>query len=77
MDRVTINVDDDLGAAVRAAAAEEGVSVSGWFSEAAAARLRNKLLGEALDQWEAEHGHFSDEELQRADELLRHGGDAR
>jgi hypothetical protein len=33
---------------------------------AAAHRLRNELLGEALDRWEADDGPFSDEELDAA-----------
>lgn len=42
------------------------MSVSGWLAAAAAQRLRNELLGAALDRWEAEDGPFSDEELKAA-----------
>jgi hypothetical protein len=56
----------EVGAAVRDAAAREGTSVSNWLAAAAAQRLRNELLGAALDHWEAEQGPFSDDELNAA-----------
>ena len=56
----------DLGASVRQAAAREGTSVSTWLAEAAADRLRNELLGAALDQWETEDGAFTQAELDEA-----------
>ena len=33
------------------------------MSEAAAAKLRNEALTEFLDDWKAEHGNFTSEEL--------------
>lgn len=65
-DRFSITMDPELGAAVREAAEQEGVSVSAWLSGAAAARLRNYLLGRALDQWEAEIGPPTEDELDAA-----------
>lgn len=56
----------EVGAAVRDAAARAGTSVSNWLAAAAAQRLRNELLGLALDHWEAEQGSFTDEELNAA-----------
>ena len=74
-------IDPDLGQAVREAAAKSGVSVSRWMGEAARDRLRNQLLGAALDAWEAENGPFTDEELaeasrdiQRAEAIRRRAG---
>lgn len=55
-----------VGEGVRQAAARQGVSVSTWLTEAAADRLRNELLGAALDEWEAEDGSFTDSELNAA-----------
>ena len=55
-----------IGNAVRDAASREGTSVSSWMTDAAADRLRNELLGAALDAWEAEDGPFTDEELNTA-----------
>ncbi len=63
----------EIGAAVREAAARQGTSVSNWIAAAAAQRLRNELLGAALDQWEAEDGPFNDEELNAAAAALGGG----
>jgi hypothetical protein len=37
-----------------------------WLAGAAADKLRNELLGAALDQWEAEDGSFTQTELDEA-----------
>jgi hypothetical protein len=66
VDRFSTTMDPDLGAAVRQAAARSGMSVSAWLARAAADRLRNELLGVAVEAWEAESGPFSDEELNAA-----------
>ena len=56
----------ELGESVRQAAARQGTSVSTWLTEAAADKLRNELLGAALDQWEAQDGAFTPAELAEA-----------
>ena len=66
VDRLSVTMAPDIGTAVREAAAREGTSVSTWLSQAATQRLRNDLLGAALDLWEAEDGPFSDDELNTA-----------
>lgn len=66
VDRLSVTMSPDLGSAVREAAARSGMSVSGWLADAAADRLRNDLLGTALDAWEAEDGAFGDDELDAA-----------
>lgn len=63
VERFSMTMDPDLGAAVRSAAARAGVSVSRWLADAAEARLRNDLLGVALDAWEREDGAFTAGEL--------------
>jgi len=70
VDRLTIAMDPELGRSVRDAAARAGSSVSGWMAAAAADRLRNDLLGEALDAWESGTAPFSDEELDAAARVL-------
>lgn len=77
VDRLSITMDPDLGRAVREAAARTGMSVSAWLAAAAADRLRNDLLGAALDAWEAEVGPFSDEELDAAARSLGLGRSGR
>lgn len=66
VDRFSVTMPPEIGAAVRDAATRQGTSVSNWLAAAAAQRLRNELLGAALDVWEAEDGPFSNEELDAA-----------
>lgn len=70
VERFSITMEPTAGAAVRAAAAEAGVSVSAWLAAAAADRLLNQRLGRALDAWEAEQGEFSPDELRKAAHVL-------
>ncbi|MGI8809097.1 MAG: hypothetical protein ACR2KK_14905 [Acidimicrobiales bacterium] len=64
--KLAITVDSDVHAKVLAAAAEEGVSVSAWMTNAARRTLlaRDGLVGVA--EWEAEHGALSDSEMAEA-----------
>jgi hypothetical protein len=73
VDRLSVTMPPAIGSAVREAAARSGISVSNWLTAAAAQRLRNELLGAALDQWELEDGPFSDEELNAAAAALGAG----
>lgn len=65
MDRFSVTMPPELGEGVRQAAARQGISVSAWLAQAAADRLRNELLGAALDAWESEDGPFAETELNR------------
>lgn len=66
VDRLSITLDPQLGAAARKAAKRAKVSLSAWIAEATADRVRNELLGQALDRWEAEDGAFTAQELEAA-----------
>lgn len=70
VDRLSITVDAELGLHLRRIAADEGMSVSRWVSEAIETRVRNHLLGEAVDAWEAEAGPFTAEEIAHADKIF-------
>ena len=59
-------VGDDIRRAARAA----GVGLSSWLADAAARKLRADALREFLDEWEAEHGAPTPEELARAEAEL-------
>lgn len=65
MDRFSVTMPPEVGEGVRQAAARQGISVSAWLAQAAADRLRNELLGAALDAWESEDGPFAETELNR------------
>lgn len=70
VDRLSITMDPKLGAAARRAAKRAKVSLSAWIAEATADRVRNELLGQALDRWEEEDGAFSRDELDAAARAL-------
>ena len=70
VDRLSITVDAELGRAVRAAARASGASVSSWAAEALAASVRQRNMREFLDDWQAEQGAFTEQELAAADEIL-------
>jgi len=70
VDRLSITLDPRLGAAARKAAKRAKVSLSTWIADATADRVRNELLGEALDRWEAEEGALTQNELDQAAEAL-------
>ena len=70
VDRFSVTMDPELGSAVRDAARRAGLSVSAWVAQATADKLRNDLLGAALDDWEATHGAFSEVELNTAARAL-------
>jgi hypothetical protein len=64
--KLSVSFDHRLGHEVRAAAKRNGQGLSGWLAEAAAAYLRAESLGGFLDEWEAQHGEMTTEELARA-----------
>ena len=65
--KLSVSVDEEIAQVVRDSAARDGVSVSAWLSEAAANRIRNELLGQALDALGEELGELTDAET---DELI-------
>ena len=64
--KLAITVDPDVHRAVVAAAADEGVSVSAWMTEAARRALLVRDGLRAVAEWEAEHGGFTEAELEAA-----------
>lgn len=70
MDRFSFTMERAVGTAVREAAARAGVSISAWLVAAAEDRLRNQLLGDALEAWEQADGAFTADELVEAARVL-------
>jgi metal-responsive CopG/Arc/MetJ family transcriptional regulator len=64
-EKLSISLDSELAATVRAAAAEQGVSVSTWLADAAQAQVRQRRLREALDSLAAEIGGLDADEVDR------------
>ena len=83
---MSVTFAPELGEAVSAAAAEAGLPLSEWLAQAAEAKLnadrdagilaeaahrrRMEGLGKFLDEWQAEHGAFTDEEMAEASRKL-------
>lgn len=68
--KMSISLDPDLDRDVRDAAKKSGESYSAWMAEAAARRLRSEGLRAFLDDYEGEHGAFSEDELAAARQRL-------
>lgn len=64
-EKLSISLEAELAADVRAGAADEGVSVSAWLADAAAVKARQRRLGLALEEFAAEHGELSDGDIER------------
>jgi hypothetical protein len=69
--KLAITVDADVHARVVHAARTKKVSISAWLTEAARRSLRIGDGLAAVAEWEAEHGAFSDEELEAARRQVR------
>ena len=70
VDKMSVSFEATLGDEIRRAAREGGVGLSSWMAEAAARKLRADALREFLDEWEAEYGAFTPDELARAEAEL-------
>ena len=64
--KLAITVDADVHARLVRAARKKKVSISAWLTEAARRSLRMGDGLAAVAEWEAEHGAFSEEELEAA-----------
>jgi hypothetical protein len=66
----SVSLNDDVAAAVEAAAREDGVSFSAWLSSAAERQLRVRQGLRGVAQWEAEAGALTDDEIAAGEALL-------
>jgi hypothetical protein len=73
--KLAITVDPDVHEGIMRAAEEDGVSVSAWMTEAARRALLVRDGLRAVQEWEAEHGPLTDEEMDAA--RRRVGGEMR
>jgi hypothetical protein len=63
---VTISLDPELYAAIKADAERKGTSVSSWMSEAAAEKLRQQAWDEYMAAYQADHGEITQADVDRA-----------
>lgn len=66
VERLTVSLESELADAVRDAAGADSMNVSAWMAEAARRQLTNRGLREVVSEWEAEHGSFTNAELEAA-----------
>ncbi|CAN5150838.1 hypothetical protein BH20ACT5_BH20ACT5_08250 [soil metagenome] len=64
-ERLTVSVPADLARTIRAAAAEDAVSVSRWVVDSVEDRLLLRRMRDYLAGYEAEFGEITDEEIAR------------
>jgi hypothetical protein len=69
--KLAITVDAEVHARVVRAAHKDQMSVSAWMTEAARRSLRIRDGLAAVAEWEAQHGAFSDAELEAARQRIR------
>ena len=68
VERLAISFDPELAREIREAASEAVDSnISAWLADAARLKLRQRNLGQAIQQYESEHGEISNEELAALD----------
>jgi hypothetical protein len=72
--KLAITVDPEVHARVVAAAAEDGLSVSAWMTEAARRVLLVRDGLAAVAEWEAEHGQLTAAEMAAAQQRVSGGG---
>ena len=64
--KVTVSLPEELVQALGAAAREEGIPLSRMVANAAEAELRRRAGRRVVEEWQAEHGAFTIEELAAA-----------
>lgn len=67
--KLSISMDATLASEVATLAEAHGESISGWMTEAAAARVRNQRLREIVEEWESIFGPVPQSELDEVDRL--------
>lgn len=66
----SVSLDADVASAIERVASEEGVAFSTWLNEAARRELRRRDGLAAVEEWEAEVGALTTEEIAAGEALL-------
>ncbi len=69
-----MSLSPEAAAAVRKAASDSGMSVSGWVERTVGSIAMRQAGLQAMDEYEAEHGAFTPEEREQARRTLRELG---
>ena len=76
VDKMSLSFPPGISERIKLAAKQAGTSTSSWVADAARMKLRNEALRAYLDEYQAEHGAFTDEELAEASQALGLAGPA-
>jgi hypothetical protein len=69
--KLAITVDPEVHEEILAAVARDGVSVSAWMTAAAREALRRRAGLAAVEEWEKQHGRFTEDEMREARRNVR------
>jgi hypothetical protein len=69
--KLAITVDADIHARILTSAAQEGLSVSAWMTEAARQALRRRAGLAAVELWEQDQGRLTAQEMDEARRVIR------
>ena len=72
--KYSASMDENLLDEVQQAAAAAGMTVSAWLADVASERVKLLGLARVIEDWEAENGAFTEEELAEADARLDAAG---
>jgi hypothetical protein len=64
--KMSISLDPEIDREVRELARESGQSLSAWITEAIKHQLRSEALRTFFEQYQREHGEFTEEEREAA-----------
>jgi hypothetical protein len=68
--KISVSLDEQVLELARQAAEADGKSLSAWLSDTAEHAARIQAGIRAMDEWEAEYGAFTEEDIRKADEAL-------
>lgn len=68
--KLSVALEERVASSASASAERQGLSLSAWLSRAAENALAIEDGRAAVEEWQAEHGRFTAEELRAADEIL-------
>ncbi len=72
--KISISMEEDLVDELQQAAEEAGMSVSAWIAEQVDHRIKVLGLLKLTDEWQQEHGSFTEEQMAEAHAWLDAAG---
>jgi hypothetical protein len=65
-EKLSITMDPELTERAKDLAEQEGKSLSAWISELVADAVRRDGLRQWIDEWQGEHGRFTEDQMREA-----------